>query len=337
VAFILVIRLRLTRLRDAPGRPFIIAEYAGPKGVDLLTDAVILKEVNRGAAATIVDLAVRGKLRIIEGRGIFGRPNYTLELVSVDGLNDHEHRLASIFFPSEQPGAQYLISRDDTTKSRAVYALVQSVSNGLKAAGYQKPRSSVGRTFILATVLNALAVAFGVFVANDARGHGLGIVLAVPPVVFLIIEYAFLFRKPLSAKGAELRDHLRGLRLYIELAEADRLRVLQSPQGAIKTPVSTSDPRQLVKLYERVLPYAVLFNLEKDWAKEIGKYYDDTSPDWYVGSSAFNAGLFAASLGSFSSATASSFSGSAGSSSSGGSGGGGSSGGGGGGGGGGGV
>ncbi len=139
----------------------------------------------------------------------------------------------------------------------------------------------------------------------------------------------------LTEKGSELRDHLEGLREYIRLAEADRLKVLQSPQGADRTPVSIDDPREVLKLNEKLLPYAVLFGLEKEWAEELSKYYVEESPDWYAGSTAFNAAVFASSISSISSSASSSMSGS--SSSSGGSGGGGSSGGGGGGGGGGGF
>ena len=94
-----------------------------------------------------------------------------------------------------------------------------------------------------------------------------------------------------------------------------------------------------MKLYEKLLPYAVLLNLETEWAKVLGTYYESlgSQPDWYGGSGAFNAALFASSMSSLSSTSASAYSGSSSSSSSGFSGGGGSSGGGGGGGGGGGV
>jgi uncharacterized membrane protein YgcG len=159
--------------------------------------------------------------------------------------------------------------------------------------------------------------------------------------------------RPLTAAGAELRDYLAGLRLYIDLAEADRLRVLQSPTGALTsayrpvesalTPTaglnSPDSELKIVKLYERVLPFAVLFGLEKNWSKVLGDYYDRSGaqPDWYVGSHGFNAALFATGIGAFASSTTAAWSGSGSSSSSSGFSGGGSVGGGGGGGGGGGV
>jgi uncharacterized membrane protein YgcG len=143
-------------------------------------------------------------------------------------------------------------------------------------------------------------------------------------------------RRPLTEEGALAVEHLKGLREYIRLAEADRLQMLQSVSGAQRV---TSDAGEIVKIYEKLLPYAVIFGLEEEWAGELAKYYDTNPPDWYDGSNvgAFNVGLFAGSIGSLSSSVSTSFSGSASSSSSGGSGGGGSSGGGGGGGGGGGV
>ena len=49
--------------------------------------------------------------------------------------------------------------------------------------------------------------------------------------------------------------------MYIGVAEEERIKMLQSPEGAEKVASvsSVSDNDQLVKLYEKVLPYAILF------------------------------------------------------------------------------
>ncbi|MEB0015237.1 hypothetical protein QN416_26965, partial [Glaciimonas sp. Cout2] len=71
--------------------------------------------------------------------------------------------------------------------------------------------------------------------------------------------------------------------MYIGVAETDRLRVLQSPQGALRSPyrpepgspemmVDPGQPLQVLKLYERLLPFAVLFGQEKDWSAVLGEY-----------------------------------------------------------------
>jgi uncharacterized membrane protein len=95
--------------------------------------------------------------------------------------------------------------------------------------------------------------------------------------------------------------------------------------------VDVSDPRVKLKLYETLLPYAVVFGQEKKWAEELAVLYGaGNSPSWYAGSSGFHAAAFSAGISNLSTSASSS-------SSSGGSSGGGSAGGGGGGGGGGGV
>jgi uncharacterized membrane protein len=95
----------------------------------------------------------------------------------------------------------------------------------------------------------------------------------------------------------------------MQVAEADRLRILQGPQGVERTPVDTNDKAQMLHLYERVLPYAVLFGIEKEWAKTLEISYGDinTAPDWYSGASTFSAVTFSSSLAGFTSATSSSF------------------------------
>jgi uncharacterized membrane protein YgcG len=142
----------------------------------------------------------------------------------------------------------------------------------------------------------------------------------------------------LTDKGLVLRRYLEGLKMYIGVAEEERIKMLQSPSGAEKVAsvADGTDDAQLIKLYEKVLPYAVLFGQEKEWNKQLGHYYETTqaSPGWYAGQNAgFNAVVFSSAMSSFSQAntyTSSSSSSSGGSSGGGFSGGGGGGGGGGG-------
>jgi len=78
--------------------------------------------------------------------------------------------------------------------------------------------------------------------------------------------------------------------------------------------------------------YAILFNQEKGWNKQLGKYYEsiNQAPDWYIGNGmVFNAVMFSAAMNSFNeassyaSSTSSNTGGSMGGGSSGGGGGGG--------------
>jgi uncharacterized membrane protein YgcG len=336
VAVIWAVVVRRTSLADGRGRPTIIAEYAPPEGMDPFTASVLLKKSRRGAAAAFVDLAVRRRIRIVETpkTGFLARGStYLLELVDPAGLEGPELNLARALFGfGLQPGSGYLMSGKDTTLSERVRGIVQSATARAAATGLRKKgQAKYAILPVLLVIVSGVATfVFGVSMLDDALGGLVPLVLLGIPVLAALLVFALVFRTPLTDKGAELRDHLRGLELYIRLAEADRLRMLQSPAGAEKT-------ANVVEIYEKLLPYAVLFGLEREWAVELGKYYGEQAPDYYSGSTAFSASVFASSIGSMSSSAASSFSGSSSSSSSSGSGGGGSSGGGGGGGGGGGV
>jgi len=334
--------LRRTKYADAPGRPTIIAEYAPPKGLDLFTAAAVLGKSSKATAAAFVDLAVTGVVRIVETEktGLFARGNdYVLVLVDAGKAKSHERDLMiALFGGALVPGTEYLMNGKDTALSTAVRGIVKNADKSVSAKLRTKRTGLEAFLAAALAVVSAVTAAVtGLMLVSDAVGGVLPFLLILPPAVFVFVVFGLVFRTALNADGAELRDHLEGLELYIRLAEADRLAMLQSPTGAEREAVSTTDRRQVLDVYERLLPYSVLFGLEKQWSEELGRYYVDESPDWYAGSSAFNSAIFASSIHSLSSTASTSYSGSSSSSSSGGSGGGGSSGGGGGGGGGGGV
>jgi uncharacterized membrane protein YgcG len=205
-----------------------------------------------------------------------------------------------------------------------------------ESRGYRlrQQKQRVTQMMIIVAIFALIALAAFLSI-NNSNSPG---IIASFSAGFIAVMMLIIFKigslRPLTPQGRELFDYLKGLKMYIGLAEVDRIKVLQSPSGAEKVPVNTDDSANMVVLYERVLPYAVLFGQEKEWLKQLGVYYESaqSTPGWYSGTSAFNAASFASSVGSFAS-----YSNSSSSSSSSGAGGGGSSGGGGGGGGGGGC
>ena len=328
---------RFTTFADAPGRPTIVAEYLPPKNVSPLMAGIATKRKKKAVAAQLVSYAVNHNIRIIESpaTGFFATGNeYTLELLDAKGLDREEAWLAQAFFDNSlTPGEKYTIKKSDTTVGKKVYELVHGLEGDTDTRGWHK-KVPVGSRFLPALISIAagiLTFVFFILMIDDARGGWIPAIVLIPSIVSFFIVMSVISRKPYTEQGAELRDYLKGMELYIGVAETDRLRMLQSPEGAERTPVNTTDRGQMLKLYERVLPFAVLFNQEKHWAKQLGEYYGEQPPEWYSGTSAFNSAVFASSIGSIASTSAGAYSGS--SSSSSGSGGGGSSGGGGGGGG----
>lgn len=328
IVILLIIRF-LAIMRRAKGKNgIVVAEYLPPKMTSVLQSAQVIKNSTSDITAQLIDFAVRHYIKIYQTKNkTWLKPaEYKLEIIKdIADLSKEERRLlADLFGKSNlKIGATFAINKlqnnTDLAKKliasrawlrlqvRGMYALFERAEQ--EAKGFRK----FGFIFLVVGIIT------------------------VSPLLIIAAILAFIFSAttwPLTQKGAELRDYLRGLKKYITVAEVERIKMLQSPEGAEKVGVKIGDdPAQLVKLYERVLPYAVLFGIEKEWTKQLGAYYDSANvqPDWYSGNTAFNAALFTSSFSDFSSQS-SSYSSST-SSSSGGSDGGGSSGGGGGGGG----
>jgi len=109
-----------------------------------------------------------------------------------------------------------------------------------------------------------------------------------------------------STLGTEAKEYLLGLKEYIKLAEADRLKYLQSPEGA-KAYGDYSENTTKIKLFEKLLPYAIIFGLEKDWANSFKDIYSEP-PDWYQGNwSTFNTAMLLGGVSGFADASSVSF------------------------------
>ncbi|ROS25698.1 putative membrane protein DUF2207 [Rathayibacter sp. PhB127] len=341
------IRRRATVLRDAPGRPTVIAEYE-PPAQGLFLSAALRGRSSRAPAAALLDAAVRGLVRV-EEKDSGRKPGFLLRVLDPATAAPRRAGRPRVVPPvdreffdiafgvSPSPGTVRDLSGKDKEFGKAVSSFQTVMSARVVEEGLR--RSGTVRGSVLLVVLAVVAVVgvvlSGALLLGAALGGALPIVLLLSALVVGALVCVLLAKVPLTAAGAELRDHLKGLELYLRLAEADRFAMLQSPRGADRRSVG---PVEVVEVTERLLPWAVLLGLEKEWSAALATAYEQTgeSPVWYSGTTGFHAAAFAGSISSFSS-SASSFVGSSSSSSSGGAGGGGSSGGGGGGGGGGGV
>ncbi|MET0780202.1 MAG: DUF2207 domain-containing protein, partial [Microbacterium sp.] len=325
-ALIYAIVVRVRHLRDAPGRPTIIAEYTPPREVDALESAVLLGKTSKAIPAEVLEQAVVGSIRIVEGdRKFFGGVKLRAQLIDPSRADGDGRLLLSGLFPYLRPGDEYEFGSTDTRFSSAAQNILKIANEELGRRGLRRnvPKSARALPVLAAIGAGALVFLTAMAAFGAAVDSPIPILLIVASGVVLFIVIGLISRKPLTAAGAEVRDHLEGLKEFIEWAEADRIRMLQSPTGAERVRIDPSDPAQMLKLYEVLLPYAVVFGQEKQWAEHLAVLYGpENSPGWYSGSHGFSAGSFASGIGSLSASSASS------SSTSGGSGGGGSSGGG---------
>jgi len=307
-------------------RGTVVPEYLPPKNVSVTAASVIIRSARATFTAQLLDFAVRHYIKIYQTteKKWIKQATYELEITkNIGDLSVEEKDLLKDIFGEVSPGTRLKL---------------ESLRSNFKVAMNMRDNAEILQRQVRESYkLRAKAPTESKWFYRAGFITLGASLITVSPGLLLAAVTAFILGAtlyPLTDKGLALWHYLEGLKMYIKVAETERLKMLQSPEGAAKVGINVDakNPKQLVKLYERVLPYAVLFGEEKEWNKQLGQYYESIQgqPDWYSGQAAFNAVVFSAAMSNF--ATAASYT-TASSSSSGGSGGGGSSGGGGGGGG----
>jgi uncharacterized membrane protein YgcG len=271
--------------------------------------------------ATLVDLAVRGFLRIeeITESHLFGLSKSTDYIIHIlrnrsewSQLKPHEISYLSALSNAAPDGESVKISELANKFYTSLPAIRNGIFESLVASGYYLKRpDKVRANWAALAFVTALALAaFGVYATNRMRGTFAIAALAIAAGASALIMGIFAGIMPArTISGARARENTLGFKEFLSRVEEDRYkRMITSPE-----------------MFERFLPYAMAFGVADKWAHAFQDMFREP-PQWYVGGTGqFNAVTFSHSIDSMSSAAASSM---ASSPSSSGSGGGGSSGGG---------
>ena len=256
----------------------VAPEYVPPADRSVVESIAVLKWPNLGKAlsAQVVDWAVR---HIIEIRQTgTGRHDYMFVVKkSFAGTTKHERTLAAAIFGNDPAVSSRFLSSCRQIKRGELFL-------------YNRKEISLYTTWLVTSLTSITAIFFIILwlLGDDAEGGNispLAVIACAGAAILNIAIAAIMSRRAqnrLSAQGEELKRYLRGLKLYINAAEADQLRMLQSPEGADKVGDVASDKGALVRLYERCLPYAIVFGCEREWNKRLGLLYEELneSPDW---------------------------------------------------------
>ncbi|MFZ4840991.1 DUF2207 domain-containing protein [Mycetocola saprophilus] len=337
LSILLVIFAAILRRRRNPrvtGDGIVVAQYTPQPGVDLGVAADLLHKRNLPQAA-MVDLAVRGKLRIVEteGKGLFSKKStYTLEyLAPEEGKGASARVLRALFGKDPAVGKTRSLDKPSRKLTEAITTLTSSTREQALAQGLRRWEKLPAAAWWAITSVLAFIATLGMTITAASQGGAPAVAVGATVITGITMLLTLLFAMPvaaLSADGMRAVEYLKGLKLYLEVAEEDRLRILQSPQGAERVDVTASatgadfgaaaiEPQRVLRLYEALLPYAVLWGVEKEWVKTLaGRYETDLSePNWYVGHNGFNAAALGVGIAGFNSAvsTASSWSNSGGS------------------------
>ena len=296
---IYLIHLSLTRFRSVKTGDPIVPQYLPSNDISLFESAVLTKANSKVIAAMIIKMAINGNIKIIErdNKGVFSRgKEYILRKINNNGLTDNESITFNKIFKGNKTEIKISSLRTDFFNDFSYYAE--------KVMKDDRFHSSISRTDVGIVLLLSMLVLLGVLYATGAfegmmdRYIGSLAILAILSIVNTVYSMILLSLHPLNMSGAKYKDYLDGLKLYMKLAEADRIKILQSVKGAERLE-EIGESR--VKLYERLLPYAILFGIEKSWLHVLSIEYGNAAPGWYDGTIAFNAAVFAQSISSISS------------------------------------
>ncbi len=286
----------LSRGRDPKGQGVIIPQYVPPEGLKPMAVGTIIdfKLDNKDITATIIDLAVRGYLKITETKQnralLKDKLSYKLELIKADlsQLDAHEVMLVKALFSNLAAGAVADVSALKNKLYTTANILNKSIEAELTGAGYfRSDPSKSGKAISISLITVGIAIYFG--------AHFLGIPLVAGLVAGGLI--AWLCLRAMAArtpKGVAAKEQILGLKMYLETAEKDRLEKLQAPDA--RYAANAGEPVKTVDLFEKLLPYAMALGVEKQWSKQFEGLYT-SPPSWYAGNwSTFNAYYLASSL-----------------------------------------
>ncbi len=284
------------RGRDPRGSGVIIPRYDAPDGLKPVAVGALadFKVDNRDITATIIDLAIHGYFKIIETKHAKrlrkDTLTYILQLQKDDysQLTAEEVKLMKALFPGAKTGTTIGIATLKNKLYETAKAIDKSVEAGLTEAGYFRSNPlKAGQSLII-----VMAVLFIVLYVGSRY---LGAWLVAGVIIGGIIAYfCSLNMGARTAKGVAAKEHILGLKLYLETAEKARLEKLQAPDAVYTR--NPAMPTKSVDLFEKLLPYAMVLGVEKQWSKQFESLYS-SPPDWYSGNwSTFNAYYLASSL-----------------------------------------
>ena len=261
-------------------RKFVAVQYEGPKTPELGVVASVIGSKN-WQAALLVQAGVLGYVTVsTDAEG-----NWTVTRTDKKVQETEQRRLLENLFVKGSDSISLGSGIDEVESLRIVNVFAELSNEAQKEAVSRGFYSHLAVKPALAGWLVIMGQTAGMIWAGVSMDAIVDAGLTVLPIFLggtaTIVNFAVLLTKRLPTQaGVDLKIYMEGLKEYIELVEKDRLAFLQSPKGAGRERAKLGQT-EILHLYEQALPWAVLLGLEKEWAKVLTTYYDDTrQPAW---------------------------------------------------------
>lgn len=286
LVFVLIMKAVLRRNPDtAP----VIVQYTPPEDESLTLSAGVLGVPARALAAHVVDLAVRDRVEIRAKDDREDAGDFEVVLRDRAGLQHDDRRVVDTLFGKDaKPDRVVKLGAFAAHPPTRAVTYVRRIDDFTLQRGYRSKTPGWIATVRSFISLGGAALAIGLIVFSGIAFEVLGDLGDLGVVIYVVAIASGLFagfilpwiRLPastLTLAGGRHRTYLDGIREYLKLAEEERLRAAQSPRtadlvSAGRRPFGeapNAPGADVVNLYERLLPYAVLFGMERDWIEVI--------------------------------------------------------------------
>ena len=258
----------------------VVPNYEPQKDMDVLLSGILIsgKYVPKHITAVLIELATKGYLKIRE----YEEKKYEFVKGSKDFTELPEYLkilLEGIFKKGDTVKTKDLKNFFNTTNKSYMEANAYLKENGIISSDKVKKKNTYSTLGIIIVI--ACTALSGSFISSASVGWMVGIILSG--------ALLFIFALGIDTRtidGNERYYYLLGMKMYIDTAEKHRIEF-------------HNDPDRYNEVFEKLLPYAILFGLEKKWAKLFEDIYVQ-NPDWYEGNfTTFNAYYLATSLNTF--------------------------------------
>ena len=232
---------------------------------------------SRSFTASIVHLAIQGYLKIEESvkKGFLSKKRQydLIKLKESDGdLPAEESQLMQMLFNFDDR-VQILGKYDKHIESS--YSTHRSSLSGQHRSFIKEGHNARFLVFpILITIIVIAIAAILLFNSPYSSAASLGALVTFGLVAIASMGiYGYLIKKPTPEK-LDLRARIKGFKMYLELAEKERLRLLNPP---------TMSPEH----FEKVLPYAFALGVEHQWTEKFKTILEQAQyrPQWHNSSS----------------------------------------------------
>jgi uncharacterized membrane protein len=263
IAFPFLLWLWWNKGKDPKAKEVIIPQYEPPIGLSPAEMSAVINEKfrTRDISATLIDLACRGYIKVIDNGVTSG--DYTFQkqkdITEDKSLKKHERIVLNGIF-----GIRDVVDLVDLKDKfyTNIPKIKKAVFEQITLDGYfnQNPL----KIWITYSLVGIILIVLSIILAVIRFVPVTGLIAFILTGIMILVFGHFMPCK--TQKGSETKWHALGFKEYLQVAEKFRLEVNVDP-----------------KTFDKYLSYALVFGVVVEWANRFSLIYRDP-PDWYVSS-----------------------------------------------------